>query len=59
MEPQTQSWPLSSLSRMNEFTLVEHELDNTDVSRLDVSYSPYVATRLDLTLCSKANACTP
>lgn len=42
-EPQTRSWPLSSLSRMNEFTLVEYELDNTDVSRLDVSNSPYVA----------------
>ena len=43
VEPQTHSWPLSSLSRMNQFTLVEYELDNTDVSRLNVSNSPYVA----------------
>lgn len=43
LEAQTQPWPLSRLSRMNECSLVTYELDNTDISRLDVSRSPYVA----------------
>lgn len=42
-EAQTQPWPLSQLSRTNEFSLEEHVLDNTDVTMLDVSNSPYVA----------------
>ena len=40
---QAQPWPLSRLSSMNEYSLVEYELENTDVTRLDVSNSLYVA----------------
>ena len=41
--PQSQPWPLSTLSEMNECTLEDYELDSTDVSMLDVSDSRYIA----------------